>query len=1145
MQGTTVSFIIPVYNLKGDRRRNFDFNIARATSAPFQEIIVVEQIGDEKSASTCGKLPNNVRYIRVISSKKAIEKSKLINCGVKAAQGAFLWINDADIYAPFAQVMEAIRPYHIVIKPFKYFIKIDQAETAEFISKRKVTTQSNYMDSLCAGAVIVRRNEFIKVRGMDERYVGWGYEDMEFALRLQGVFPIETFNQFRGVHLYHAKETAKHYQQHTTKNLDLYSEAKRVATEDVFEQINRIESPFPKNADWTDRTCGGVHVVCPAFQSKNAAFLHRQMLAISAINKADHRGIIKVAAFTEDEYGESSQNSNIEGWKKTLLKRDARNIGATRSLPYLKDLLDIARQHAKPEDFIIFSNADCGITRTFYKNLLNTTEDFVEYFRVNVANPNSVEDLWSNDPSKTREERDGIDAFAIRAKLYDQMKDLIPDLIVGEPYWDPVISGMFKKKCEILQNRNDLRHPEHPQEWNLLQLKVAGEHNKACWQKAFDKGLLDIRKCEIISDVIVVRVHEDGVTNYKAAANAFRFLRGQDLHVNHVFVDIVEKRAESKIQDNEIGTTGGKRIIVEKSTLAGKFSTEKALSLAIDSCPKARFILLLPPCAYSDDTAMFRRAILQLKEKPDEIIEVKNGLLTTNTLETSRVILKAMTRTRHKSLRSFKQEAGQSDKPDTAVIIATFGDDKLRTAANTYAFRQLQKQTLKVKYVWLELLERGQQTQLPQEIRDNPNLDHVIVESNPQNSRLFQKEALWNLAFKRLDNDIQFLFFFDSDIYCDKKNWFAKIRELLDFDGNAIVQPGSEVITLMVKEDGSEITRAQLTFAGHEDLRPGKQPYNFNPGLAVCLTRKMFESIGGFNPKGVMYGGDTIFLIETCKSSHQYYKHLMSQSSMRHIIRKDILNRKDLKINWKGVDNYITHVWHGDETNRTYWAWEHFLTTIDFNAEQMLTIDSNGLLAWTQDNPLFNFVFDRRSELTDRFVCRRLIREYYDEYANKNGTKIAFNPDNFAVDVWSINVKKDGNSIPFMSDGKERFLRLEAEIKNKSVKGSLTVLSFAPHFSTIDVSEMKSPNLVLEIRTTAKPEEEILLAVQSKEDDVDKAFESQRILLKNYYDVGFNWATVKIPMADFVGINLARLYGAVLKGNSAFTIDIRSMRIES
>ncbi len=1136
MQSQSVSLIIPVFDLSGDRLRNFEFNLERAKSAPFVDIIVVEQVKDINKESPLSNIPG-IRYLPIISDCEVIEKSKLINAGALASNADFIWINDADIYCQFSQVLDILKPYHIVVRPFKYFVKLNEAETQAFLKDRKVSAYSKYMNGLCAGSFIIRRNEFAKIRGMDERYRGWGYEDMEIALRITNTYPIEHYVQFRGVHLNHKKEVSKNATEYTARNLQIFTDAKAIVAEDVLDQVNKVVSPFPKNGIWQTRSGNIVHVVNPCLSTKNPNLLHRQLLAISSINKSDDRGIIKIAAITRDEFEVSKNHTMIADWEKVCLTRDSSDIGHTRRLPFLLELLDIARKYAKPEDFIVISNSDCGITRQFYRGLLNTPEDYVEYFRVNVYNPSTVEDLYTNDLSRTFEEQNGIDAFAIRASLFDEIRENIPDMMLGEPYWDPVISGLMKKRNDIVQNCYDLRHPDHRQQWDLNRLTIGGEYNKKGWQRTFEDGLMDIKKCEIIRDTIVIRIHNEKTTNYAHAAKAYKNLKEQDLSVNYVFIDVLNSKKQSNIRDDDIGTTGGKRLIWYNREVNAQLSFNELVKDAVEKCPKARFIICLEEHALTDDAGALRKIVQQLRENPEKMIQDNCGF-TSSRKHTSirKNLVTAMTRTKFKSI----IESSSDKIIDTAVIIATFGHDQLRIAANIYAFRQLQKQSLKVKYVWVEMLSEGERSHLPLDIRKN--VEYIAIRSCPKNERLFQKEALWNLAVKKLKDDIRFLYFFDSDIYCDKINWFAKIREMLDFDENCIVQPGTEVVTL--KMDGpAEIMRAQMTWVGHDEVKPSKQ-YNFNPGLAVCMTRKLYDAIGGFNPYGVMYGGDTIFLIETCKNSHPYYRHLMNNSSMRHVIRKDILN-SNVRITWKGVDNYITHVWHGHESNRTYWVWEHFLTLINFNAKEMLQVDEQGLLAWKENYPLFNFIHDQKSLLTDKFICKRLIREFYDVNEKSSNVRTIFTPSNFGVEVWTMNVARTSNEIPRSSDNTDTFLRLKGEIKNKASNGFVGVISFSPHYVTMDATEMEPASLVFEARALRVPGNDILISLQSKEDDAEKALESSRLNVSQYANVTDQWTVVRIPIKDFDIVNKARLYAIVIKGVGEFTLDIRSMKVES
>lgn len=57
-----------------------------------------------------------------------------------------------------------------------------------------------------AGLLIVRREDFFKVGGYDERFIGWGWEDIAFRLKLDHeIGPHQRINDGRVYHLWHER----------------------------------------------------------------------------------------------------------------------------------------------------------------------------------------------------------------------------------------------------------------------------------------------------------------------------------------------------------------------------------------------------------------------------------------------------------------------------------------------------------------------------------------------------------------------------------------------------------------------------------------------------------------------------------------------------------------------------------------------------------------------------------------------------------------------------------------------------------------------------------------------------------------------------------------------------------------------------
>jgi len=237
-----IGIVIPFLNSSIDRLDNLYFILQVLKESPIKEIIVVEQVKDISQI----KLDSNFNHIIVKSDSSHIEKSKLINIGVQNLQADYLWMNDVDIchQNKFSKVLDHLDEDHIFIKPFKKFILLTKEQTDEFKQngKLKISGTKKVLNGPCAGSFIFRKNEFIKIGGMDERYIGWGFEDMEFADRAKKIYPLVEYSDLTGIHLYH--EPAKRFSAISNKNANIYSKAIMQIKKNVFKQIRNIKSPF-------------------------------------------------------------------------------------------------------------------------------------------------------------------------------------------------------------------------------------------------------------------------------------------------------------------------------------------------------------------------------------------------------------------------------------------------------------------------------------------------------------------------------------------------------------------------------------------------------------------------------------------------------------------------------------------------------------------------------------------------------------------------------------------------------------------------------------------------------------------------------------------------------------------------------------
>lgn len=210
-------------------------------------------------------------------------------------------------------------------------------------------------------------------------------------------------------------------------------------------------------------------------------FKHRVNLTLKSIDSIVHNNVIKLAA--------SSDKSKRPGWVHKQLGRSARTDGySDRHLAYITDLLDVAIKHTTSEDdYILYSNLDCIVTPSIYKHIQESTSPVIEFHRRDIPRKGTLNNVFQ---SEYNVKHTGIDAFAIQVKFYKQvLKKILPDMFIGEPHWDTVLSNIIHQYITPEKNTTSLYHIEHDQTWNTGRLSPAGKYNKQCMHNCVQYGL--------------------------------------------------------------------------------------------------------------------------------------------------------------------------------------------------------------------------------------------------------------------------------------------------------------------------------------------------------------------------------------------------------------------------------------------------------------------------------------------------------------------------------------------------------------------------------------------------------------------------------------------------------------------------------
>jgi hypothetical protein len=280
-----------------------------------------------------------------------------------------------------------------------------------------------------------------------------------------------------------------------------------------------------------------VHVIGP--YSGHSPLRQRQELFLESVDRA-HRANVVLLAATDDGW----QRTN---WETLPLGRTATILGEPSNKPFLKDLCDSALERTGPNDWILYSNIDCSFAPDFYDDLLNRRATVVEYQRQDVeGKPQTLDELFANPRTIYSV---GIDGIAIRSQFYREIRNLLPDFVLGEPHWDTVYSGMFRKMVPVQRDSLRMFHPKHDRLWDLRQPNAAGRHNHELFVEALNHGYAEKTMITDVEDrtdtAVVIAVFGTDPGRVQANTEGIRKQLEQDLYADVYLVELLVDGAKS------------------------------------------------------------------------------------------------------------------------------------------------------------------------------------------------------------------------------------------------------------------------------------------------------------------------------------------------------------------------------------------------------------------------------------------------------------------------------------------------------------------------------------------------------------------------------------------------------------------------
>lgn len=273
-----------------------------------------------------------------------------------------------------------------------------------------------------------------------------------------------------------------------------------------------------------------IHIVAP--WTGGGGLAQRQQLFLESVDRAQKGNVVLLASVKPPW--------QRAGWTRVEPQRQA-GVDDGFDKPYLRDLLDHAAALAQPHDWLLCGNVDCSITEDFYQYLAERNGSVVEFQRQDVDdNPQTLEELFS---FRRKLYPAGLDAFAIRASVYRDLRPYFPDFILGDPHWDPALSGILRNLFPVERESTRLFHPKHVQTWDLSRLSSGGEHNSKILVDAITYGWAnDIQITEAANQsdtAVVVAVFGADPIRIAAHIQALREQLRTDLWVDFYLVELL------------------------------------------------------------------------------------------------------------------------------------------------------------------------------------------------------------------------------------------------------------------------------------------------------------------------------------------------------------------------------------------------------------------------------------------------------------------------------------------------------------------------------------------------------------------------------------------------------------------------------
>ncbi len=234
------SYLIAFRDDDGTRGENLAYVLRYMADLPRAEFIIVEQ---DAAPRPKPQWPQRRCRILFAPNAGAFNKSWGLNIAALAARGDVLVAADADMLMQVAALQRGIelcRAHCEAVNPYDSLVDLDRDQTADLrigaLALGETLSGASRGRSavgerlcFCGGMFVIRRETYLRLGGMDERFLGWGGEDDAMSIKLARLLgDLGRHRRAPAWHLWHRRHRERYRHAHYQDNIALLQSYQRL-----------------------------------------------------------------------------------------------------------------------------------------------------------------------------------------------------------------------------------------------------------------------------------------------------------------------------------------------------------------------------------------------------------------------------------------------------------------------------------------------------------------------------------------------------------------------------------------------------------------------------------------------------------------------------------------------------------------------------------------------------------------------------------------------------------------------------------------------------------------------------------------------------------------------------------------------------